>query len=63
MATLEQRLNKLEGKTFKLHEHVTSIICAGEKPTPEEQARIDEADARGDLVIVRLIVTPKHNYA
>lgn len=63
MATLEQRLNKLEGKTFKLHEHVTRIICAGESPTSEEQARIDEADARGDLVIVRLMVSPKHNYA
>lgn len=63
MATLEQRLTKLEDKSFKPSNIVTSIICEGETPTPEEQAQIDAAEARGDFVIVRLIVTPKHNYA
>ena len=63
MATLEQRLTKLEVDAWKPNENVTLIVCTGETPTLEEQARIDEAEKLGGLVIVRLIVTPKHNYA
>lgn len=62
MATLEQRLTKLEVKVFKPILIVTRIICEGEKPTPQEQARIDQADKLGHYVIVRQIVTPQTSY-
>lgn len=58
MATLNQRLVALEQKTMRVCQNVFRIICAGEKPTAEEQAQIDEAEARGDFVICRLIVSP-----
>ena len=56
MATLEQRLNKLEEETWKQHLNVVSIHCAGASPTAEEQQIIDEAKKLGSLVIVRLII-------
>ena len=55
---LTSRITALEQKTVKLIPEVFRIICKGATPTPEEQAQIDEADARGDFVICRLIVTP-----
>ena len=55
---LTSRITALEQKTVKLIPEVFSIICKGATPTPEEQAQIDEADARGGFVICHLIVTP-----
>lgn len=56
MATLEQRLATLESKVFKAADIVTRFICEGTTPTPDEQARIDEAKRREELAIVRTIV-------
>ncbi|MFZ2537975.1 MAG: hypothetical protein WAX04_03625 [Oscillospiraceae bacterium] len=58
MATLEQRLTKLEVMSFKPSDIVTRIMCKGATPTPEEQAQIDEADKLGGFVIVRAIISP-----
>ena len=57
MATINQRLVALEQKTAKVCQSVFRIICAGARPTADEQAQIDEAEARGDFVICRLIVS------
>jgi GTP cyclohydrolase II len=55
MATIETRLIALEQKVTKLL-IVTRIICKGAKPNDDEQARIDDAEKMGHLVIIRLIV-------
>lgn len=54
---LTSRITALEQKTVKLHK-AFRIICKGATPTQEEQAQIDEAEARGEFVICRVIVTP-----
>jgi len=57
MATLEQRLTKLEVKSFKPSDIVIEILIGkGEEPTPEQQAQMDEVDKQGGLVIIRRIV-------
>jgi hypothetical protein len=55
MANLEARLIALENKVIKLPV-VTQVTCKGSTPNDDEQARIDEADRLGHLVIIRLIV-------
>lgn len=54
---LETRIKVLEQNAVYVARKVFRIVCKGATPTPEEQAQIDEADARGDFVICRLIVT------
>jgi len=54
---LTSRITALELKTAKPPK-AFGIICKGAIPTPEEQAQIDEAEARGEFVICRLIVAP-----
>lgn len=56
MGTIKQRITVLEKNTAPAMRAVLRIICAGAAPTPDEQAQIDEAEARGDFVIVRLFV-------
>lgn len=53
---LTSRITALEQKTG-IPPKVFHIICKGATPTPEEQAQIDDAEARGMFVICRLIVT------
>lgn len=53
---LLSRIAALERKTGIRFPEVFRIICRGATPTREEQAHIDEADARGMFVICRLIV-------
>jgi len=62
MATIESRITALELQTVKQTREVFSIICKGATPTFEEQAQIDEADARGDFVICCLFVPTNHNF-
>ena len=57
MATLRTRIVLLERKSAKLPA-VFHIICKGAEPNHEEQAQIDDAQVRGDFVIVRTIVSP-----
>lgn len=53
---LISRITALEQKTVKRNTEVFRIICKGATATREEQAQIDEAEARGMFVICRLIV-------
>lgn len=56
---LISRITALEQKIVKIiPEAFFRIICRGATPTQEEQAQIDDAEARGMFVICRLIVTP-----
>lgn len=58
MATnLASRITALEQKTVKPTK-VFRIICKGAEPNAEEQAQIDNAEARGDFVIFRTIISP-----
>ena len=59
---LTSRITALEQKTVKQTQEVFGILCEGATPTPEEQAQIDEAKARGNFVICRLIVTANYNF-
>lgn len=56
-ANLLTRITALEQKIVKLPK-AFRIICKGATPTPDEQQQIDEAEARGEFVICRLIVKP-----
>ncbi|MGO8754895.1 MAG: hypothetical protein ACLQHK_06645 [Gallionellaceae bacterium] len=61
MGTLEQRITALEQKTMDVHRKAVRIVCKGDTPTADEQQQIDEAQAKGYFVIVRLFVSPpKH---
>ena len=57
MATIEQRIAALEQKAVNVARQVFRIVCVGATPTAEEQAQIDDAEARGMYVICRLIVS------
>lgn len=54
---LTSRITALEQKTTKLPK-AFRIICKGATTTREEQAQIDNAEARGMFVICRVIVKP-----
>lgn len=57
MATIEQRLKALESKALKPSDIVMQILIGkGEKPTPEQQAQMDEVERLGGLVIIRQVV-------
>lgn len=58
MATLRGRVEALERHRTDAMPKVFRIKCAGESPTTDEQARIDEALAEGALVLCRTIVQP-----
>jgi len=62
MAALEQRVKKLEELQPKQPQRVSRFIRDEKESTPDElvllQAQIDEAEARGDFVIIREIVDP-----
>jgi len=56
---LTSRITALEQKTVKLIPEVFfRIICKGAIPTPEEQAQINEAEARDEFVICRVMIAP-----
>ncbi len=55
MGRLEQRIERIEASAAHGAREVFRIVCAGESPSASEQARIDEAEARGDFVICRVI--------
>jgi len=56
---LTSRIAALEKKAVNLIPKVFfRIICKGATPTPEERAQIDEAEARDEFVICRVIVKP-----
>ena len=58
MAGIEQRIAALEQKSVKTIPLVAYFECEGATPTPEEQARIDEAERLGQFVVVRTIIDP-----
>lgn len=62
MALLNQRIAELEKKFVKAFPIVVRFVCKGATPTPEEQARIDEAERLGQFVIVRLIISHHNNF-
>ena len=55
---LESRITALEKKTGTGCPKVVMIICKGATPTPEEQAQIAEAEARGLFVVCILSIEP-----
>lgn len=56
---LNQRISALEQKASpKLVHQAFRIICKGDTPTPVERQQIDDATARGEFVICRLIMSP-----
>ena len=55
---LATRITALEQKTTKPPK-VFHIICRGATPTLAEQRQIDDAEARGEFVICRVIVSPQ----
>ena len=55
---LESRITALEKKTVVGYPKVFRIICKGATPTPEEQAQIAEAEARGLFVVCILSIEP-----
>lgn len=62
MATIEQRIKTLEARLPVIPQRVSRFIWDERLSTPEElvriQSQIDEADERGDLVIIRDIIDP-----
>jgi hypothetical protein len=58
MATIEQRIERLEELSPNAPKRWERIILAGYDATPLEQAQIEKYQQQGCNVVIRKIVTP-----
>jgi len=61
MSNLLNRIKAIESKLSPAKiPDIFHIKLEGDKATLEEQRQIDDAEARGDFVICRIIVSPRN---
>ena len=59
MASIEQRIERLEELAPNEPKKWERVILAGYEATPEEQAQIEEYQRQGRNVVIRKMVTPQ----